>query len=470
MTAFIKRRCSLNDNLHLIGVSEDFIPLGNNSVYIDEAVIAAKEKDADDVSQYGIIYILPFLILLFASSVSLVRGEKASYTHSQLAFLSNPINLIVLGSAYIMAAWLFFINFPIFIRQIKRNWLYVVSLFFVLSTACVSAYSLKVVINFIHFIGMMLVVVAAVHYAGDNIRKFFHIMSWFFLLIIILSILTSVFFPSIATYQQLHGEWMGLTSNPNTLGSVAHLAIWFSLVGLYFVPGKLIKMMTFITISGSCVCLYEANCVTSSICAFFILAACPTFMSLKKNTTGKIFLKLFFLILFFILFLLLIYAFFPEKLSLGQAFNAVGRDSSLSGRTYLWARGFQAFLSKPLWGWGYDSNTSIMSKSVIHYGQFHNGYLNVAVAGGSIGFIFLLVLIIKQVNLCFTLRVKYFRTAVAFLVLLLSMMIHDVAEATFFNPTNALWLLFVFSLFYLDYLKAVGGVAENPTNQSVWFG
>ena len=423
-------------------------------MYIDRAVISDKEKGAGDVREYGIIYILPFLILLFAFSVSLIRGEKGSYIHSQLAFLSNPINLIILGSAYTMAAWLFFINFAIFIRQIKRNWLYVVSLFFALSTACVSTYPVKVVINFIHFIGMMLVVAAAVHYTGSNIRRFFHIMLWYFFLIIIASILASVFFPSIAISKKFHGAWMGLTSNPNTLGTVAYLAIWFSLVGLYFAPGKVMKIVNVITIVGSCICLFKADCITSEICSFFILTAGPTFMSLEKNTTDKIVLKLFFLCLFFILFLLLIYAFFPEKLGLGQVFHAVGRDSSLSGRTYLWSRGFQAFLSKPLWGWGYDSNTSILSKSVIHYGQFHNGYLNVAVAGGSIGFIFLLALIIKQLNLCLKLLKEYFGTAVAFLVLLLSMIIHDIAEASFFSPTNALWLLFVFSLFYLDYRYA----------------
>ncbi len=433
-------------------VRERFIPLGSNSEYREEAVMAAKEKDADDVRQYGIVYIFPFLVLLFASSVSLVRGEKLSCTHSQLAFLSNPINLIVLGSAYTMAAWLLFINFPIFIRQIKRNWLYLFSLLFVLSTAYVSSYPLKVVINFIHFIGMMLVVVAAVHYLGDNIRKFYQIMSWYFCLIIVVSMLTSMFFPSIGVYQKLHGEWRGLTSNPNTLGTIAYLAIWFSLAGLYFVPGKFMKIVNVFTIFGACICLYKANCITSEICSFFILAAGPMLMSMEKNTAGKIFLKLFFLILFFILFLLLIYAFFPEKLGLGQVFHAVGRDSSLSGRTFLWSRGFQAFLSKPLWGWGYDSNTSILSKSVIHYGQFHNGYLNVAVAGGSIGFIFLLALIIKQINLCRKLLKEYFGTAIAFLVLLFSMVIHNIAEASFFRPTNALWLLFVYSLFYLDHL------------------
>ncbi|MBW2081349.1 MAG: hypothetical protein JRI27_10380, partial [Deltaproteobacteria bacterium] len=315
---------------------------------------------------YGVVYIIPFLILLFAFSVALAKNHSQTSSSGQLAFLSNPINLIVLGSAYMMATWLFFINVQVFIASIKRNWFYVASLLFALSTAVVSGYPVKVVINFIHFIGMMLVAAAAVHYVSNNIRSFFYILSWCFFVIIIVSILSSVFLPSIATYHQLHGEWMGLTSNPNNLGDIAYLAIWVSLFGLYFIPGKLIKMLNFITIFGSCICLYKSDCITSSICAFFVLVTGPTSMSLEKNTAIKIFLKIFFLFLFFILFLLLIYTFSPEKFGIDQAFNIVGRDASLSGRTYLWARGFQAFSMKPVWGWGYDSNQTILSKSIIH--------------------------------------------------------------------------------------------------------
>ncbi len=403
---------------------------------------------------YGVVYIIPFLILLFAFSVSLVRNRPLTYLHSQFAFMSNPTNLIVLGTAYIIAAWLFFINAGIFISSIKRNWFYLVSLFFVLSTVCVSAYPVKVIINFIHFIGMMLVVVAAVHYVSGNFQRFFYVLLWCFWVIITISILASLFIPSIATYHLLHGEWMGLTSNPNNLGDIAYLAIWISVTGLFFISGNSVKILSFMTIMGSCVCLYKADCVTSSICAFFVLVTVPTFMSLEGDSAVRVFLKIFFLILFFILLLLFIYAFYPDKLGLDQAFNAVGRDSSLSGRTYLWVKGFEAFAIKPIWGWGYDSNASILSKAVIHYGQFHNGYLNVAVAGGSIGFIFLLILILQQVCLCWKLRMEFFRVSVAFSVLLLSIMIHDVTEATFFNPTNVLWLMFVFSLFYLDYQDA----------------
>jgi len=399
---------------------------------------------------YGVVYIIPFIIVIFAFSVSLVKKGSGAANPGQFAFLSNPINLVILGTAYVIAAWLFFTNVGIFINSIKRNWVYIVSIFFTLSTVCVSVYPVKVVINYFHFVGMTLVIVAAVYYFNDNSQKLFHVLSFYAFTIIAASILTAVFFPSIGIHHRLHGRWMGLTSNPNTLGTIAYMATWMSLLGIYFTQKKLIKFMNFLTIIGSFLCLYKSDSITSSICAFFVLIAGPTFMSMKKNTVIKIFLKIFFLFLFFALFLLILYAFFPEKIGVDQLFNVVGRDASLSGRTTLWAKGLLAFKMKPVWGWGYDSNTSILSKSVISYGQFHNGYLNVAIAGGSIGFMFLLILIFKQLILCLKMQTKYFRMSIAFLVLLLSMMIHDIAEASFYNTTNIIWLMFVFSLFYLD--------------------
>ncbi|MBW1938544.1 MAG: O-antigen ligase family protein [Deltaproteobacteria bacterium] len=403
---------------------------------------------------YGVVYIIPFLILLFVFSVALVKKGSSATAPGQLAFLSNPINLIILGSAYMMAAWLFFINAQVFIASIKRNWFYVASLFFVLSTAVVSGYPVKVVINCFHFVGMTLVIVAAVYYFNDNTQKLFHVLSFYAFAIIAASILTAVFFPSIGIHHRLQGRWMGLTSNPNSLGDVAYIAIWISLFGIYFTTNRLITIMNFLTIIGSCICLYKADCITSSICAFFVLSAGPTFVSMEKNAAIKIFLKIFFLLLFFVLFLLILYAFFPERLGIDQVLNVVGRDATLSGRTSLWVKGFLAFKMRPVWGWGYDSNMTILSKSIIHYGQFHNGYLNVAVAGGSIGFTFLLILIIKQINLCKKLLIESFELSAAFLVLLLSIMLHNVTEASFFNPTNIIWLMFVFSLFYLDYQDA----------------
>ena len=412
------------------------------------------ERCSGNDKGYGILYCLPFLVVLFACSVALVKKGTGATAPGQLAFLSNPINLIVLGTAYVIAAWLFFINAGIFINSIKRNWVYIVSIFFTLSTVCVSVYPVKVVINYFHFVGMTLVIVAAVYYFNDNIQKLFHVLSFYAFAIITASILTAVFFPSIGIHHRLHGRWMGLTSNPNTLGTIAYIAIWLSLSGIYFTPKKLIKCMNFLTIIGSLICLYKSDSITSSICAFFVLFAGATFMSMEKNTAIRIFLKIFFLLLFFTLFLLLLYAFFPEKLGFDQLFNAVGRDASLSGRTSLWVKGLLAFKMKPLWGWGYDSNATILSKAVIHYGQFHNGYLNVAIDGGCIGLVFLLILIFKQLSLCLKMHAKYFKLSMAFLVLLLSIMIHDIAEASFYNPTNIIWLMFVFSLFYLDYRYA----------------
>ncbi len=425
--------------------------------------LVASEVEKENARKYGFIYCLPFLVLVFAYSVNLVRKHNTGIESGQFAFLSNPVNLIVLGLSYLSSAIFFCINLQWFFRNLKRNWLYLIVIFFVSLTVFVSNYPIKVLINCIHLIGMVLVVVSAVNYFAQNSSNFFDILSLVFLVIIFVSIFVSLFFPAIGTYQRLNSEWMGLTSNPNNLGDVAFVANWVAFFGLYFSTGKLIKFFNVLTISGAWICLFKADCITSLACSFIVLIAGPIFMSMEGNSRLKILLKIFFLSLFFIFIFLLLYTFFPEKLGIDPLFHSVGRDSTLSGRTSLWSKGLVSFSIKPILGWGFDSNASIMSKSIISYGQFHNGYLNVAVAGGSVGFVLLIIFIGRTILVCSRLRYKSFGVSVAFLALLMTLLLHDITEATFLNPTNLCWLMFVFSAFYIDmilWMRSFGQKSE----------
>lgn len=399
----------------------------------------------------GVVYQIPFFILIFAGSIALIRSGSGGGA-ADLAFLSNPINLVILGFAYIVAVWLVYLNYRLIRPILGRNRGYFLSLLFILSTAIISNYPIKVVINFLHLFGSACAAMVAAYFFSDNIKKAFKNLSLFFALIMLAHVLTSIFFPAVGVHHKLHGRWMGLTSNPNTLGTVAFIASWVSFGSFYLVSGRVVKMANIITLIGSLLCLVKANCVTSSICVFILLVTGYTFMGMEQNKPIMVILKLFFMFLFFLLSLSVLWAFFPALLTPDSFFQAVGRDATMSGRTNLWAIGMSAFATKPLFGWGFDTNMSVLSRVAMEYGQFHNGYLNLAIAGGLCGVGFLLWMVARNCRLLWRMRFIDYRASVTFFILLLAIMIHDIAEASFYNPTNLIWIFFVFSFFYVDVL------------------
>jgi O-antigen ligase len=400
--------------------------------------------------QAGKAYALPLITILFAFTISLAKGGYEGMAHGQLAFVSNPINLVILGTAYLISVVIFFLNFKVLVSILWGNRIYLFGLLYALSTVLISSFPIRVIINFFHYLGMTLTIILFIYYVNTDTKKLFQIFSVYAFIEVTLNIFSVLLFPSIGIHPKFL-VWRGLTANPNNLGYVAYMSIWMALFSFYFPCGKIIKTMSLLTIFGACLCLFKSNSLTSMICAAFVLSAGPVLVSIEHNKLGTAILKIFFLGISFLLLLSVIYAFYPEWLGLNQIFGLVGRDSGLSGRTTLWEIGLQAFLKKPFWGWSYDTSNSVLVHSFKSFGQFHNGYLNNALAGGCIGTIILLLLIGKQLLLCIKLRKKNFRMAMGFLVLVLSIMIHNIAEASFFNTTNVLWLMFVFSLYYLTY-------------------
>jgi hypothetical protein len=79
-------------------------------------------------------------------------------------------------------------------------------------------------------------------------------------------------------------------------------------------------------------------------------------------------------------------AFFPNYASEDAALSLAGKDKTFTGRTKIWEEGWRVFEMKPIAGWSFDSSASVLSRTSLQTGQFHNGYLDLAVRGGLILF------------------------------------------------------------------------------------
>lgn len=316
-------------------------------------------------------------------------------------------------------------------------------------TIFVSSFPTKVVVNWLHYVGMTLTVTVAVFYFIHNQKQFFQVLTFWAFTVISLSIVLALFFPVLGIHH-IQGRWMGVTSNPNTLGSMCIITVWSSVSGFVIIRAKKFRALNVVTFFGACFCLYKANSVTAIICSLFITAGTPFLLSMKNDHAIKIGLKLFFALFFVALLLLFVWALIPEMLGIDAATKGIGRNATFSGRTELWAYGIKAFAQKPIMGWSFDANATILSTKIMKFGQFHNGYINLAVAGGFFALLFLFLFIVHLISYCFQVLRVDFELGAMYLILILTILIHNMAESSLYSPTNLLWLMFVFTLIYFE--------------------
>lgn len=134
--------------------------------------------------------------------------------------------------------------------------------------------------------------------------------------------------------------------------------------------------------------------------------------------------------------------------------GGLGKDSTLTGRTWLWSIGFSIFDQFPLTGVGYQAfwqSDSFPEVRLIHtyfHGQplngFHNSYIEVLVALGVIGllaFIFLLVYVLFN-NFRFFLRARSADSLGALLFVILAI-IQTFTETILFKQHESSYILLI---------------------------
>lgn len=113
--------------------------------------------------------------------------------------------------------------------------------------------------------------------------------------------------------------------------------------------------------------------------------------------------------------------------------NLVGRDSNLTGRTFLWSLWPRFFFEQPLFGYGYDGFFTEESSAYIQLWQylpwtassFHNSYLDLAIQLGLVGSVILLLIIAGAIGN----TLRFARTATAYPLVPFALMIYIIVSS-----------------------------------------
>jgi exopolysaccharide production protein ExoQ len=241
------------------------------------------------------------------------------------------------------------------------------------------------------------------------------------------------------------GRWMGLTLNPNALGSGAMIAIWANISYLFYSQKILMRLLIAITIVGAFILAVGAGSVTSLTLCLSIAAGVPLLCWIAGSrdivTAG---LKIFYVSLFLFGIGGYFFATQPELFGVDRILGAVGRDTNLTGRTSLWATAYAAIQERPWLGWSFDALQSLPSRYSIQYKQFHNGYIDLLVRGGMVGLAFIIIFALTTALRLIRLASAKKAMSASFGALLIAILLNNASEASLASAPNPLWLLFTF--------------------------
>lgn len=294
---------------------------------------------------------------------------------------------------------------------------------------------------------LVILVVISDRRPAEAIGTMFRRLSY---LLISLSILLFKYYPHLGRqYTIWEGTTMyvGATTSKNMLGVVCLISgiffFWDTLTRWPLRKDRRMRRIIFVNVAFLAMTLWVlnlANSATSRICLVLgcMVIAAAQLRAMKRHPA---FLKIL-IPMCFCLYVILEYGFGINA----QLAEAVGRNPTLTGRTDLW-KFLLSMHTNPLFGTGYDSfwlgpRLEFIWRKFYLFNEAHNGYLDVYLNLGLIGFFLLLVyLIASYQRICKRLAAGS-SLALLSLALWTVLLFYNVTEAAF-KGSQLMWLTFL---------------------------
>jgi exopolysaccharide production protein ExoQ len=249
------------------------------------------------------------------------------------------------------------------------------------------------------------------------------------------------------------GGSLGIYSNKNLLGLMMVVAIAFIVYGIAAASSRFERFVLGVAVAGATISLVLSDSVTSIALVPLCLILAAILLLLSRMLRMPLALLL-------LVTLLSLACVLVTYFACGGSWNAIlltlFGDATFSGRTEIWAFVSDAIRDRPLQGsgyasfWGTGQNSRVMETApgfIVALLQAHNGYLDVLVELGAIGFILLLAIVAA----CFRLLdYRQGARAVSLRWLLLSLMLfavtHNLMESSWFRGFAAVWYVFLMAV------------------------
>lgn len=266
-------------------------------------------------------------------------------------------------------------------------------------------------------------------------------------------------------YDEINIGWRGFTATKNNLGQIMVLCAAFWAFGFEKAP-LTARWLIYSAVLASLVMLAFTRS-GGAIVAFTTSCSLVIAGRLVRRAAGSSWIIVIggaLCIGIFAIFLAYIILGPPHWEAAFEAFLAVfGKDTTMTGRSYLWQLMMNEF-HKHMWlGQGYGSFWTGREGEAGYIavlvgwgypGQAHNGYIDVLNETGLVGAgLLVLALVSHAVNL-FRLRRRTPEAAAIHFVLFVTILLSNITESSLLRTTSLMWLCLVISIFEVSYLAS----------------
>lgn len=366
------------------------------------------------------------------------------------------VDRLPLHRVYILlTAFIFLFNIQSVLFCFSKNKLFIVLLFYILLSAAWSYTPTDTIKGFIFlFSSMSISLMAALAFRDNQIK----LIKWLFILTFLMDlacVLIAVKYPQYGINTRDFGKirWIGITDHPNKLGALSVITIWLGINYYFLTTKKIVKIFNVIAIIIAFFLLLKADSMTSMLASLAAVSYTTYLYVLKTKSPG---LKIALFVFTFIVGLGITTFYMSSTEIVHQSLESSGRDTTLTGRTLLWANGLKALAEHPINGLGFDNLDQLTKKYHIRMSHLHNGYIEFLVKGGILGgilvFLILLGTFFKQLALSKLENRRIVLLKTGFIAIL----IHNFAESSLFKGFNSLSLILIFiivstTITYLDF-------------------
>lgn len=363
-------------------------------------------------------------LILSGGLLSMVLGTEET---GGTGLDGNPVWRLVLGISYLGVALVLLPSYRETLFVLRRNWSLVLLLVLAVLSSLWAAMPDLVLRKAIGLFGTTLFGIALA--VRVSFQEQLRMLSWLFRVLAVLSLACVLLFHKYGV--SIDGEWMGVFGYKNALGAAMGLALLVE----WQLPAdsRLAKVLKSLAMLLYAVLLLNSDSLTTTVAFVSTLIL----VNIYKFVTLRLRVPLY-------AFSVIIAVLFSVGLSLvfansDRVMGLLGRTSNLTGRTEIWSLVIEFIQQRPILGYGYSAFWLGASPESFVVNRYfggpvmysHNGYLEMLLTLGTIGFLLTLLLIGIGINRALYLsRQRQFGTELWPLAFLLYFIFHNLGEVT----------------------------------------
>lgn len=396
---------------------------------------------------------LPFMLLMLTTNLPLNYkleparplgvADVAELSAAATTGAGGPSSILYalfMACMYGVAAWMLLTKPKATAAVLQRQWPLVLLLFLIFASTLWSEFPDKVMNNVIHNSGMLFIgLAAALRYRHDPWLFPKH-LSYVLGINLIFHLIAIAAMPTYTI--DWEGRWHGMATHPNSFGVMAFVVLWANTAVLLYKKSET-RSIHLLFAALAVVALVGANSVTSimvSMVSVFLI------YTIKKLNALGVGLRFYSSVLAIVFFLAMVIVMVGVAFDLSGLFELFGRDANLTGRTSIWEDAVKAIVDRPLIGWSFDDHAYLI-KQGFAYQSYHNGYLDLAVCGGVVAMV-LLVLMLVAWALEFAKSSRVGQIIAPYSAsFTIAYLLHNISEASLVAPRSQMWEIFLVLVF-----------------------